>query len=172
MGGALVVDSAGLPIEFRHTEPVLPSKLQRVLYGRALEAYMCNEVVVGALLQSVEAKPQMYIAGDSIYLAGAGAFGLPAIAIAEARNVPAKEIGSRQDLSAEEFVLYLGPGNGPIRVKLDIRDGQSAASARETCAKALVDAAATMELIEPTRRIEDALRLIWDEQAKPRAIAA
>jgi hypothetical protein len=173
MGGALVTDAAGLPIEFRHTEPLVPSKLQRVLYGRALDAYMYNEVVISALLAAVEAKPQMYIAGDVSYVAGAGGLGVQAVSIAEARNVPAKEVGSRQDLSGEEFVLYLGPGNGPIRVKFDMRgDVASASAVRESNAKLLVEASRSMELVEPLRRVEDALRLIWDEHAKPQARAA
>ena len=118
VGGALVTDAAGLPVEFRHTEPVVPSRIQRVLYGRVLEAYMHNDVVVGLLLASLTSIPQMFIVAEVNYLDGAGAFGQPAVWATDARNVPAKEPGTRLDLSDEEYVLHLAPGNGPIRVRM------------------------------------------------------
>src|SRR5436305_14763739 len=37
LGGVLVADEYGLPVEFRHTLPVRPTKLQRALYGSALD---------------------------------------------------------------------------------------------------------------------------------------
>ena len=36
MGGAMVTDASGLPLEFRYTEPVRATKLQRILYGDVL----------------------------------------------------------------------------------------------------------------------------------------
>ena len=40
LGGVLVADEFGLPVEFRHTLPVRPTKLQRALYGDALDRYL------------------------------------------------------------------------------------------------------------------------------------
>jgi hypothetical protein len=40
LGGLLVVDDFGLPVEFRHSVALRPTKLQRTLYGDALDRYL------------------------------------------------------------------------------------------------------------------------------------
>ncbi len=167
IGGALITDSVGLPVEFRHTEPVVPTKLQRILYGKVLEAYMANDVVMGALLSSIQSKPDIYLVPDIAYLQGADGFGPPALWISSARNVPVKEAGARHDLSDEEYVLQLMPGNGPVRIRMHLRDGKSSiTSMRESSSKLLLDISNGMDLIEPLHRVEEGLHLLWEEGQK------
>ncbi len=174
VGGALVTDGLGLPVEFRHTDPVMPSRLQRVLYGRVLDNHIHNDVVAGALLGSVESKPGLYIVADAAYLPGASGFGVPAVWIGEARNAPPQEIGTRHDLSSTEYLIQLGLGNGAIRVRVNAAEKDAAAviAAKESSARILTAAARSMELTEPMRRVEEAIRLLWDERQKVPALAA
>ena len=39
LGAILVSDEKGFPLEFQYTDPILPTKLQKVLYGNSLEKY-------------------------------------------------------------------------------------------------------------------------------------
>ncbi len=59
-GGLLVVDQAGIPLEFKYTEPIVPSQLQRILYGKSLESYLYIEVIGKNLLQKAENKCEIY----------------------------------------------------------------------------------------------------------------
>jgi hypothetical protein len=167
IGGVLVTDVFGLPLEFRHTDPVTPSRLQRVLYGGALEGYIASEVLVGALLSSVAARPEIYIAGDSTYVDGAGEFGSPSIWIAESRAAQDKETGHRHDIGAGEFILQLGPGSGAVRVKVGApRNAATADYVKTTsdiAAKLLLQASQSMEVLEPLSRVEDAIQMLWDD---------
>ena len=45
LGGVLITDRLGIPVEFRHTETVSPTKVQQVLYGRALERFIKTETL-------------------------------------------------------------------------------------------------------------------------------
>ena len=45
LGGILVADEFGLPVEFRHTLPVRPTKLHRAIYGDALDRYVRAVVI-------------------------------------------------------------------------------------------------------------------------------
>jgi hypothetical protein len=40
IGAILVTDQIGVPLEFKYTEPVVATKLHRILYGTVLEKYM------------------------------------------------------------------------------------------------------------------------------------
>ena len=58
MGGAMVTDAYGLPLEFRYTEPVRATKLQRILYGDVLEKYIHGDVIAGNLIGRLDQKPE------------------------------------------------------------------------------------------------------------------
>ena len=75
MGGAMVTDAAGLPLEFRYTEPVRATKLQRILYGDVLEKYIHGDVIAANLIGRLEQKPDLFLVADPALLeaaAGAG----------------------------------------------------------------------------------------------------
>ncbi len=59
-GGLLVVDQAGIPLEFKYTEPIIPSQLQKILYGKSLESYLYIEVIGKNLLRKAENRCELY----------------------------------------------------------------------------------------------------------------
>jgi hypothetical protein len=64
IGGLMVVDSRGLPLEFRYTEPIQPTKLQQILYGAALTPYLKRDVILETLLKQLESRPCCLIVGE------------------------------------------------------------------------------------------------------------
>ncbi len=70
VGGIMVADERGIPVEFKYTEPVEPTKIQEVLYGDVLEKYLREEVIMANLVGKLENKPDIYIVNDAknIYL--------------------------------------------------------------------------------------------------------
>jgi len=68
IGGLLVTDQKGFPIEFRYTDPVTPSALQRVIYGNALDRYLIVEVIARSLIESVTDKPDLFITNSRLIL--------------------------------------------------------------------------------------------------------
>jgi hypothetical protein len=57
LGGILVVDKKGIPLEFKYVEPIRPSRLQAVLYGNTIDRYIRVESVGIPLIESSEHKP-------------------------------------------------------------------------------------------------------------------
>jgi hypothetical protein len=51
LGGYLVTNSWGRPLEFRISSAVQPNKVQQILYGDTLCAYLCGEVIGKALVE-------------------------------------------------------------------------------------------------------------------------
>ncbi|MBQ9581383.1 MAG: hypothetical protein IJR21_03350, partial [Synergistaceae bacterium] len=62
-GASLVVDFRGVPMDFRYTDPIRPTKLERILYGNALDVYLREELILQSLLNAVEARPSLWICG-------------------------------------------------------------------------------------------------------------
>jgi hypothetical protein len=63
VGGYLVTNLWGRPLEFRLSSPVLPNKLQQILYGPALEPYLCGDLIGKKLLEKTTT-PAQYIFTD------------------------------------------------------------------------------------------------------------
>ena len=51
IGYALVTDEKGFPLEFQYTDPILPTKIQRILYGASLDKYLKVDVILDNLLK-------------------------------------------------------------------------------------------------------------------------
>lgn len=66
IGGLLIVDESGIPYEFKYTDPIAPTPLQRILYGKSLESYLNSEVIAKSLLKKIENKPEIVFTDNSI----------------------------------------------------------------------------------------------------------
>ena len=64
LGGYLVTNSWGRPIEFRVTSAVQPNRVQSILYGAALPSYLCGELIARTLVEK-SAAPIRWLVTDS-----------------------------------------------------------------------------------------------------------
>ncbi len=68
VGAMLITNSEGFPLEFRCTYPVKPTGIQRILYGKAIQQYIGVELCGKTLLEKIDTKPDLIIAGKSFLL--------------------------------------------------------------------------------------------------------
>ena len=158
MGGAMVTDTSGLPLEFRYTEPVRATKLQRVLYGDVLEKYIHGEVIAANLIGRLEQKPDLFVVADPSLLPVLHTSGRKAVALAPTRLAPLKEHGAEQETADGESLLQLSSGGSPVRVRV----GPDAAPRAELL-RSLTDMGRLMDLLEPLARVEAAIRMLWED---------
>ena len=64
IGAILVSDEKGFPLEFQYTDPIVPTKLQKVLYGASLEKYLKVDVILDNLLSVLSNKLDLIIVQD------------------------------------------------------------------------------------------------------------
>jgi hypothetical protein len=57
LGGYLLLDLTGRPLEFHCTAPVRPNRAQQILYGPTLEPYLFGEQIGQTLLASADIEP-------------------------------------------------------------------------------------------------------------------
>jgi len=68
LGAVLVCDTKGFPLEFRYTEPIIPTKIQKVLYGNNLEKYLKVDVILDSLLKVLSSSYDMLVVSDDVLL--------------------------------------------------------------------------------------------------------
>jgi len=61
VGGLLVTNHFGRPLEFQCTTPVRPNRTQEILYGPTLEPFICSELIGKTLYERLGIKPQFII---------------------------------------------------------------------------------------------------------------
>jgi hypothetical protein len=156
LGGVLVVDEFGLPVEFRHSVALRPTPLQRTLYGDALDRYLRAAVIAVRLLDDLESAPGVILASDPILAVGGVT---PPVAAFERSGVePLGPAGTLQPLSGAAnpgFVLQLREGEPPLRLIT-----KAGAEHHRAMADAVLEAAETMDVYEPPARVRSALALI------------
>jgi len=156
LGGLLLTDSTGIPLDFRYTEPITPTRLQAVLYGKALEPHLKEEVIQKTLLKELKAPPDLFILPPA-ELAGGwhGEARCPALAIQKTQEPPLPRVGESFRASPREVLLQVAEGAAPLRVLF----AQSVdLAAQEQALGKLLEAAYQMDPVEPLERVAAALQ--------------
>jgi hypothetical protein len=172
LGGLMVTDERGLPMEFRYTEPIQPSKIQQVLYGGILSRYIKQDIILETLLKNCESRLSCLIVEDESLLEADG-IDIPLFRVLPTKSAPIGLAGTIQECSPEECLLQVSSENNPVRVMTTLKsrpdnNSQPSASASQEVPKAdpfklLLDAGQSMDITEPLDRVRKALDIICQE---------
>lgn len=77
IGGYLVLNSLGRPIEFHCTTPVRTNRAQEILYGTTLDAFLYGEQIAQVLISRAKTKPFAVLTDKPPILAAQEFFELP-----------------------------------------------------------------------------------------------
>lgn len=164
VGGLMVTDGRGLPLEFRYSEPIQPTRIQQVLYGQVLSSYIKREVIMETLLKSVEAKFKCLLVEDETFV-DYPAKGFQIVRLSATRSSPIGEVGKTEEISPQEILLQVTPEGSPVRIHRQSGKAQPATEGEEKTdvTALLVEAGQGMDICEPLKRIEKALEIICQE---------
>jgi hypothetical protein len=154
LGGILVADEYGLPVEFRHTLPVRPTKLQRAVYGEALDRYVRSVVIAQRLVAGLEHRPAIVLVNDAMLLGDADP---PLAHLTGSGMDPVGAAGAVEPFVGAQsgFLLQLRAGEAPLRLVT-----QAPSHLFAELGRSLAVAAETMDLQEPMGRVRTGLALI------------
>ena len=77
IGGFLVLNMTGRPVEFHCTSPVRPNKAQEILYGDTLESFVCGEQIAPALVGRTKNELAAVFTNNPNMLPAAALLGIP-----------------------------------------------------------------------------------------------
>lgn len=88
LGGYLVTNSWGRPLEFRLSTAVQPNKVQQILYGHTLTEYVCAELIGRTLVEKTATPAHLLVTDSPEVLPVRSRLDLPIVAIVAADRVP------------------------------------------------------------------------------------
>lgn len=166
-GAVLITDFRGIPADFRYTDPITPSRIEKILYGNALDIYLKEELILESLAGAVEVSPLLWICRDAELLDPlAKIVKSKVVILAPTSRSPLDAVGDlekQNDLGS--YTLQADSVSAPLRFSLP-HDKNREEEAKSVAA-ILVEAAATMDLLEPFSRMGKALAALEDGQGEP-----
>lgn len=81
VGGYLVTNSWGRPLEFRLTTAVQPNRVQTVLYGPTLTEYLHVDLIGKTLIEKTSIKPDLIVTDSAATLALRERLEIPTLAV-------------------------------------------------------------------------------------------
>jgi hypothetical protein len=144
LGGYLVTNLWGRPLEFRLSTAVQPNRVQQILYGPTLPGYVCGELIGKALLDKAASAAQVILTDTVDAWSLRGVVDIPVVWV-----VPADDPRAGQEQPG--FVVRAATGyRGPLLAHPDYQDDGPRV-------KELFDRLAGLDVAEPFARIRDAI---------------
>jgi len=94
IGGLLITNQNGRPLEFQCTTPVRPNRTQEILFGETLRSWLLGELIGCTLLDRVSIKPSLIITSDPHLLELRNHTSIPVACAAEAKSLVAEQGGT------------------------------------------------------------------------------
>jgi len=156
LGGLLVTDTSGIPLDFRYTEPITPTRLQSILYGKSLEPHLKEEVIQKTLLKELKTPPDLFILSATELAGGwSGDVRYPVLAVQKSQESPLSKVGDTFRSGPRELLIQLAEGAAPLRVMFA---AAVEPAAQEQAMGKLLEAGYHMDLVEPLERVTAALQ--------------
>ncbi|QGQ24335.1 hypothetical protein F1728_17285 [Gimesia benthica] len=141
IGGLLVTNHFGRPLEFQCTTPVKPNRTQEVLYGPTLVPFLLGEVIGQTLVDKMNVKPSLILVEQE-----------QALELQNHTSIPVAILTDVEQL-VEESDAYLTEQVGRNRLRFDAAHQIGKSAIEKTSQHIPGDA----DLGEPFERVREAL---------------
>jgi len=162
VGGILITNQIGVPLEFKYTEPVTATRLHKILYGSVLEKYLRETVIRDRLGREIRTLPNIFIAGydEKEFLGPIADREMVAI---QRCNLPPGDIsGPFTRIREKEAIIELEEDNEFLRLAFSTSDEMQ----QLNIVAWLQENARTMDILEPLDRVTAALNSICGEMKR------
>lgn len=160
LGGVMITNDHGFPIDFKYTDPVTPTKVQHIIYGPVLEQYIRNHVIIGALSSEISNPADFYVVSQHQLHDIAEASELPLLSLQRTQLAPLAEKGAVNRAKENECLLQGFGDQHPTRIIF----GSMTVEQQEQAIKDLTYLSKHMDLVEPLDRLEKAVVYLCGEQ--------
>jgi hypothetical protein len=153
IGAILVTNQIGVPLEFKYTDPVVATKLHRILYGSVLERYLHETVIRDRLGKEVRSSPNYFITSfeEKEFLGPIAEKEVVAIQRYPAASGEISGLFNR--IREREAIIEIEEEAIVLRVAFSTGDE----AVQHRMAAWLQEIARTMDILEPLDRINSAL---------------
>ncbi len=160
-GAILVTDYKGFPLEFKYTDPVVPTKIQQVLYGNELENYIKLDVICDNLVSEITDKVHAIIYVQDEYLLNYKSDNIPVIRLSRT-NTPQLKNQKYNKVKDSEYLVQISAVASPVRVQLAEKNNVDNI---DKLINPILQAGSYVDICEPFDRISKTLELVVKQNA-------
>ncbi len=166
-GGYLIISLLGRPLEFHCTAPIRPSRAQRILYGPTLEPYLLGEQIAAALLDAAKLTPSLILADREATLHARHRSNVPILLICGSSDHSSEPVPLTRDATPDSNASTAPGGNTALSAESSRTLTAGSYSFQvplgyelegDEAARLLGELSRQVDLAEPFRRIEEAIR--------------
>lgn len=145
LGGYLVTNSWGRPIEFRLSTAVQPNKVQQILYAGTLTEYLCADLIGRTLVEKTATPAHLLVTDSPNVLPLRSRVDVPVVLAVPDSQIPTA--------SADRSLATFGHPRSSLPLTLDLKWAGD-----EGLVRAILDRVdAALDLAEPFARIREAM---------------
>jgi hypothetical protein len=160
-GAVLITDFKGFPLEFRYTDPIIPTKIQQVLYGKGLERYIKIDVILDSLIKAMSSKTQLLIVQDEDML-DYKSDNIAIVRLSPTKTQPLPQQGELSQVKKCEYLLQTGHASSPVRLQFS-QDYNCESEQFDNIVQMLKESGNFMDIDEPLARVYKTLELICSQ---------
>jgi len=162
LGAILITDYKGFPLEFRYTDPIVPTKIQQVLYGEGLEKYLKIDVIADSLVKALSEDISILFVQDEDLLEFK-AKGVLMLRLSVTNAAALSNVGNYEKIKNNEFLLQTANAKAPVRL-LFSEDFNCEGEEFDAVIDKLVKAGQFMDVDEPLVRVQKTIELICEKK--------
>jgi len=146
LGGYLVTNLWGRPLEFRLSNAIRPTKVQQILYGPTLRIYLGAELIGKALVNKTSTPVQLVLTDQREALELRRQLDVPVVWVAPKGDAEAEQLAA-EDLAIRQS----GPSHGPILTHPEFAEDVS------VCTELFRRIGTRLDAAEPFTRLREAI---------------
>jgi hypothetical protein len=147
VGGYLVTNAWGRPLEFRYSSAVQPNRMHQILYGDTLPSYLHADLIGRTLIEKTATPAHLILTDREAALELRPRFELPIVWV----TPPDDAVAARLADSDRAVRPARAHRHGPVLTHADFASEAAAL-------RALLDRAADVDLAEPFQRVREAVQ--------------
>ncbi len=155
IGGILVIDATGIPLDFKYTEPIIPSPLQEAIYGKSLNSHIKQKLIAKELFKELSGTlPICFTDIEDVNLAGQ--FVKFAVGLAETMLLADLKLGEYKQIKQNEYIMLAKEHKNPVRLVFQDLPPSKILNGLEIAKQIAIN----INITEPFLRIKNAFDII------------
>jgi hypothetical protein len=156
IGGVMVTDHLAIPIEFKYTEPIHPTRIHKIIFGKVLEKYIGEEVIKKNLLKEIKNLPAVYFVTELELLGEDTVNNIPMVALQTTTLPSLSAAGEFQRVKDKEIIIQPLTSKNPLKLTFFSPEPDL----QEKVMNILRSFIDKIDIYEPFSRIETALKAL------------
>lgn len=161
LGGILVTNQIGVPLEFKYTDPVTAGELHKILYGSVLDRYIHETVIRDRLAREVRTEPEYFLTAYEDREFVSSVAGKEMMAIQRFKAAAGEISGPFTRIREREAIIELEDGQ-VLRLTFSTADDAQ----QHAMVTWLQEISRTMDILEPLERVTIALRSLCGDEKR------